>query len=172
MLPSLDRIKGIHPGAVLKREIQKRKLKSIEFASEINEYPQTINAITKERRGINAKLSYKLGEYFEIPHDYFILIQAAFEVEAYRKSKLEMSNPLIGKFRNSLFWDTRIESIDYQKNKRSVIQRTLERGNKTEIKNLIQLYSLDTINKELDSIKNSFIPNFQVNIQKYIKSSN
>lgn len=168
MLPELQRIKGIHPGAILKRELKKRNIKAIALANEIKEHPQTINAITKERRKINPKLSYKLGNYFNINHDYFMIIQAAFEVASFKKSELEMINPLEGKFRDSIFWDTRIELIDFERNKRSVIQRILERGNSKEIKSLIKIYSLETIKNEITKIKYSFIPKYNENIQKYI----
>jgi len=170
MLPELKRIKGIHPGAILKRELKKRGIRSIELAKVINEYPQTINAITQERRGINAKLSFKLGEYFNIPKDYFMILQATFEVNTYRKSEIRKINPLKGKFRKSIFWDTKIELIDFEKNKRFIIQRILERGNRREIKSLIKIYTLTTIKKEIRNIKNSFIPNYKENIQKYIKT--
>ncbi len=169
MMPNLKRIKGIHPGAILKRELKKRKIRSIDLANEIDEHPQTINAITKERRGINAKLSFKLGDYFSISNEYFMILQATYEVETYRKSEIKKINPLIGKFRKSIFWDTKIELIDFEKNKRFIIQRILERGNKKEIKNLIKIYTLKTIKKELPNIKNSFIPNYKENIHKYIK---
>ena len=170
MLPKLERIKGIHPGAILKRELKKRGIKSIDLAKDIDEHPQTINAITKERRGINAKLSFKLGDYFNISNEYFMMLQAAHEVEVYRKSQTESTNPLLGKFRKSIFWDTKIELIDYNKNRRSVIQRILERGNKKEIKSLIKIYSLPTIRKELANIEYSFVPKYEENVNKYIKN--
>jgi len=168
-MPNINRIKGIHPGAVLKRELKKRKIKSISLANDINEHPQTINAITKERRGINAKLSFKLGDYFNISNEYFMMIQAAHEVENYRKSEVDNINPFIDHFRKSIFWDTKIELVDFRKNKRSIIQRVLERGNREEIKKLIKIYTLPTIKKELANINNSFIPKYQQNISKYIK---
>ncbi len=172
MMPDLNSIKGIHPGAVLKRELKKRNIKSIALANEIKEHPQTINAVTKERRKINSKLSYKLGDYFSIEHDYFMLLQAAFEVFMYEKSLQRESNPLLGKFRTSIFWDTRIELIDYEKNKRSVIQRVLERGNQNEIRNLISIYSIETIKTEILKIRSSFVPKFYENIRKYIDQEN
>ena len=170
MIPELDKIKGMHPGAILKRELKNRGIKSIDLANRIKEHPQTINAITKERRGINAKLSFKLGEYFNIPNDYFMILQAIFEVDSYKKSEIKKFNPLIGKFRASIFWDTKIESIDYIQNKRFVIQRILERGNRQEINTLIEIYTLSTIKKELPKIKDSFIPIYKENIRKYIKT--
>ncbi|MEM9547167.1 MAG: helix-turn-helix domain-containing protein [Bacteroidota bacterium] len=167
MLPEFNRVKGVHPGAVLKRELKKRSLKSIELAKSINEHPQTINAITKERRGINPKLSIKLGEYFGIEKDYFMLLQASYEV---KKSIRDLNpNPLIGKIRKSIFWDTDIKKIDIVKNKRFIIQRILERGNKTEIQELIHLYNTTTIKKELKYINNSFNPSFKRNVSTFIK---
>lgn len=168
MLPEFNRVKGIHPGAILKRELRKRAIKGINLADEIQEHAQTINAITKERRGINAKLSYKLGHYFDTSDDYFMLLQAAYEVSTFKKMHVDTHNPLLGKFRKSLFWDTRIELIDHVKNKRSIIQRVLERGNEQEINELIKLYSLSTIRAEIVKIKSSFVPNYERNIQKYI----
>lgn len=171
MLPEFGRIKGIHPGAILKRELKKRNIKAIALATEIKEHPQTINAITKERRKINPKLSYKLGKYFDINHDYFMILQAAFEVSSFKKSELQKTNPLKGKFRKSIFWDTRIELIDFERNKRSVIQRILERGNHKEIKSLIKIYSLETIKNEITKINYSFVPKYNENIRKYINQS-
>jgi len=165
-LPEYNRVKGIHPGAILKRELKKRCLKAVTLANSIDEYPQTINAITKEKRGINPKLSIKLGEYFQIDKEYFMLLQASFEV----KSTIQKSyvNPLIGKVRNSIFWDTNFNKIDLIKNKRSVIQRILERGNKNEISELIKFYGKPTIKQELENINNSISPYFAQNINNYI----
>jgi len=166
MMPEYNRVKGIHPGAILKREIKKRNLKAIELARSIDEYPQTINAITKEKRGMNPRLSIKLGSYFNIEKEYFMLLQASFEVQTNNKESTE--NRLIGKFRKSIFWDTNILKIDLHKNKRFIIQRILERGNGNEISELINLYSKPIVKQELKKITNSFSPNFDRNINKYI----
>ncbi len=166
MLPEYNKVKGVHPGAILKRELIKRKLKAIDLAKAIDEYPQTINAITKEKRGINAKLSIKLGSYFNIEKDYFRLLQAGFEVEIAAQESIE--NPFIGKIRSAVFWDTDIRKIDLKKHKRSIIQRILERGNKNEISELIKVYSLSTIKVELKKIENSYHPQFSKNVDKYI----
>ena len=168
MVPDIERVKGIHPGAILKHTLKKRGIKNIDLAIAIDEHPQTLTAIAKERRGINAKLSYKLGNFFSIAEDYFMFLQAAYEVKSFRCSKKQIKNPLLGKFRPAIFWDTKLENIDYLIHKRSVIQRVLERGNREEIKNLIDIYSLEDIKKEISMIHNSFIPRYKENVQKYI----
>jgi len=167
-LPEFNKIKGIHPGAILKRELRKRSLRAVALANSIDEYPQTINAITREKRGINPKLSIKLGEYFNIDKEYFMLLQASFEV----KSTIQKSfkNPLIGKIRTSIFWDTDFHKVDLVKNKRFIIQRILERGNNIEIKELIKVYNKTIIKEELKKITNSFNPNYERNISTYINN--
>jgi hypothetical protein len=47
--------------------------------------------------------------------------------------------------RPSLFWDTDIKTIDLQKNKKQVIERTIMRGLREEFDALIAFYGLDTI---------------------------
>ena len=165
-LPEYRRIKGIHPGAILKRELKKRCLKAVVLANSIDEYPQTINAITKERRGINPKLSIKLGDYFDIDSEYFMLLQASFEVK--KALQKPYKNPLIGKVRSSLFWDTDFNKIDPVANRRYIVQRVLERGNASEIKQLIALYGIPTIRQELEKITNSISPHFTQNVARYV----
>jgi addiction module HigA family antidote len=168
MLPALERIKGIHPGAVLRREIKRRGIKNIELANAINEHPQTLNAIAKARRGINAKLSVKLGEYFNIAPEYFMYLQAAYEVGEIQLSEIKDNNPILGKYRKAIFWDTRIESLDFQKHKRFIIQRVLERGNEKEIRQLIKMYSLEEIKREMPPMETAFVPKYKENVLKYI----
>ena len=72
------------------------------------------------------------------------------------------------KVRIALFWDTDIDEIDWEKHKRYVIKRVLERGTQSEIKALIEFYSLPIIKAELALIKNSTLPNYTKNIDKYI----
>ena len=168
MLPLYESIKGIHPGAILKRELKKRNIKSIELARLINEYPQTINAVTQERRGINPKLSIKLGQFLGTDNDYFMLLQASYEVKLIETKVRSVKNSLSNKIRRVLFWDTDFDKIDWEKNKRAVIKRVLERGNENEIKELISFYGLDSIKVEIKNIKNSFLPSYQENVDKFI----
>lgn len=92
MLPELHKIKGIHPGAILKRELKQRGLKSNELAITLGEHKQTISAILNEKRGINAKLSIKIGEALGIDNDYFMILQAVYEVSEATKPKLHTPN--------------------------------------------------------------------------------
>lgn len=69
-----------------------------------NEYPQTINAISKGRRGINPALSIKLGHALGTNEEYFMLLQAYYEVERERKELLKnQAKSDLSKIRTILF---------------------------------------------------------------------
>lgn len=52
--------KGIHPGFILERELKVRHLHKGPFAISLQEYPQTISAITKGKRKMNTSLALKI----------------------------------------------------------------------------------------------------------------
>ena len=60
-----------------------------------------------------------------------------------------------------LFWDTDINHLDYQKAYVPIIARVIERGNQSEIDEIVRLYSkeivLFTICKEI-----KFLPNYAI----------
>lgn len=166
MLPKLAKIKGVHPGAILRRELNSRGLRASELALSIGEHKQTISAILNKRRDINPKLSIKLSHHFNVDSDYFMLLQASFNVKTIENARFKHT-PDLSKIRKILFWDTTIDKIDWDKNRRVVIQRILERGNKEEINEIILFYGRETISKEVKQIKNSRLPSFSKNIITY-----
>lgn len=163
MLPRLNKIKGIHPGTLLRWELNNRNLKGCELADAIDEHKQTISAILNKRRDINPKLSIKLSKTFRTEKDYFMLLQASYDVKIIAESEIK-SMPNINNLRRIIFWDTNFNKIDWNKNKRAVIKRILERGNKTEINEIISFYGRKIISKEIKSIKTSYLPSFEKNI--------
>ncbi len=168
MLPDIEKIKGIHPGIVLKREIRKRGLKNKDLALMVGEHAQTISAILKAKRGINPKLSIKLGKTLDVEADYFMLLQACYDVKKEKSNNLERNTPNINKIRKALFWDTDFDKIDWNKYRYAIIKRILERGNKTEISEIISFYGYEIVKAEAKKIKDSYLPTFKQNVEKYI----
>ncbi|SHE79550.1 Plasmid maintenance system antidote protein VapI, contains XRE-type HTH domain [Bacteroides luti] len=167
MLPKIEKIKGVHPGAVLRRELKRRGIESKLFALSLGEYPQTINAISKGRRGINPALSIKLGHALGVDDEYFALLQAYYDIEKERKMLLEnQTKPDLAKIRKILFWDTDINKIDWQKNKRAIIRRIFERGSDSEIKEIISFYGEEVVIGELKELP-QFLPTLSMNADKY-----
>ncbi|WP_321438142.1 DUF6922 domain-containing protein [uncultured Bacteroides sp.] len=168
MLPKIEKIKGVHPGAVLRRELKRRGIESKQFALSLGEYPQTINAISKGRRGVNPALSIKLGHALNIDDEYFALLQAYYDIEKERKILLENQiKPNLTKIRKILFWDTDINKIDWQKHKKAIIRRIFERGNDSEIKEIIAFYGDETVIRELKTVP-QFLPALSANAEKYL----
>lgn len=165
MIPKISKIKGIHPGAVLKREIEQRGIKSKDLALWVNEHAQTISAIINERRNINPGLSIKLGKVLGVDEDYFMHLQGSYDVKKLQSKSLNQQPPNLNKIRKALFWDTDFTKIDWIKDQKAVIKRVFERGNSQEIKEIIDFYGKDTIQQELKDTKNNFLESFDHNLK-------
>jgi plasmid maintenance system antidote protein VapI len=149
MKSELNYIKGIHPGIVLERELDKRHLRKGAFALSLQEYPQTITAITKGKRGMNTALSLKIEKALNIEEGYFMILQVFFEIEE-EKRKLNNSPTNIPKLRPVLFWDTKMESLEWDKQKKAIINRVFERGNEIEKQEIIRFYGIENVENILN----------------------
>jgi plasmid maintenance system antidote protein VapI len=141
-------LKGIHPGLVLERELKKRKFGKSRFAIAINEFPQTIVAITKGKRKMNTALSLKIETALGMEEGYLMTLQVYYDIKEEKRKHSEQHSPDLSKIRSILFWDTAIEKIDWERQKKSVIKRIFERGNEKEKAEIIRFYG----NKTIDSL--------------------
>lgn len=151
MLPEIESVKGVHPGAILKRELRQSHLKAVTLAKATGEHPQTISAILNEKRGISPKLSVQLGQQLQVSDDYFMVLQAHYEVRLVTQQKHQRT-PNLSNIRSALFWDTTIELIDWERQKKAVILRVFERGNEIEIAEITSFYGeivIENIRKQL-----------------------
>lgn len=140
----LEKIKGIHPGLILERELKKRKIAKGRFAISIQEFPQTLVSITKGNRKMNIKLSLKIERALGFEEGFFMLLQVYHDISK-AKEKITEETPNLTLLRPSLFWDTKIESIHWQKNKQAVIKRVSERGNEQEKNEIKRFYKLKSL---------------------------
>jgi plasmid maintenance system antidote protein VapI len=151
MSPNINIIKGIHPGLILGRELQRRLVEKLHFAHSIDELPQTIEAIIKGEKSINASLSLKIEQALGFEEGYFIVLQAYYDIKV---EKLKQNlRPDISKLRTVLFWDTDINNINWIAYKKAVIQRVFERGNDDEKREITRFYSKPEIDKVLNVLK-------------------
>ncbi len=147
---ALQKYKGIHPGLVLERELKKRKIKKTPFALSLKEYPQTLNEITKGRRGITPALSLKIDKALELEEGTMLVLQAYYEIE---KEKLKTGkHPNLSLLRNALFWDTDMEKINWSKQYKAVIKRVFERGDEKEKTEIIRFYGTEKV-REVPGLK-------------------
>lgn len=149
MQQTIDILKGIHPGKVLERELEKRKLGKGQFAMSVKEYPQTFSAIINGKRSINTSLALRIEHALGIEEGFFMTLQVFYDIEQEKKKHQHTAKPNISKIRPVLFWDTRFENIDWQQHKAYVIKRVFERGNLTEKKEILRFYGHELIRKTL-----------------------
>ena len=146
----LEILKGIHPGFVLDKELRERHLAKGRFALSINEFPQTIGAITKGKRGMNTALALRIEKALGLEEGFFMILQVYYDIKQEKERLLPHTRPDLSKFRRMLFWDTDIEKIDWQRQKVAIIKRVLERGNDVEKKEIANYYgeaAIRTFNK-------------------------
>ncbi len=164
---NIELIKGIHPGIILERELKKRKLPKRRLAILIGEYPQLLGDITKGKRRINPSLSIRLGNTLGVDESFFLLLQAYSDIEQEKKKRALQNKPDLLKLRPALFWDTDINSINWEKNKAAIIKRIFERGNEQELEEIIGFYGKNEIEKVLRKLKDSS-PNIAKKINKIL----
>jgi antitoxin HigA-1 len=81
MQPDISTFKGLHPGVVLDRELKRRKLGKGRFAISVNEFPQTLVAITKARRKMNTALAMKIEEALGLEEGYLMTLQVFYDIK-------------------------------------------------------------------------------------------
>lgn len=150
MNPTINIIKGIHPGIILERELKQRKIAKGRFAISLQEFPQTLVSITKGKRKMNTGIALKIEHALGIEEGYFMILQVYYDIEE-EKRRLNTRHPDFTKLRAALFWDTQMETIDWEKQKKAVIKRVFERGNEIEKKEIMSFYGLETVNEILKS---------------------
>jgi len=146
MEATLEKYKGIHPGLILERELKQKGLKQSAFAKILNEHPQTLNQITKGKRGLTPALSLKIDHALDLEEGTMFVLQAYFQIKLEKQKVDANTHPMISNFRKILFWDTDITKIDWQKQYKSIVKRIYERGNSLEKQEILDFYGQDKIN--------------------------
>ncbi len=153
MFDEISIIKGIHPGIILDRKLKERKLRKRPFALSIDEYPQTLSAITKGKRSINTPLALKIEHALGLEEGYFMTLQVFYDIKEEKRKQHQHSHPDLSLIRPVLFWDTDIKSIEWQTQRRAVIERVLERGNDQEKAEIKRFYGDSAFNEIADKLK-------------------
>ena len=70
-----------------------------------------------------------------------MILQVYYDIEE-EKRRQNREHPDLTKLRRVLFWDTKMEMINWKKQKNAVIKRVFERGNEMEKKEISRFYGL------------------------------
>ncbi len=79
----------VHPGEVLKDELEELGLTQTALARHIGVLPKTINEICRGKRGISAEMSMKLSKAFGGSAQFWLNLQNSWEISQLDKSKFE-----------------------------------------------------------------------------------
>ena len=90
-------MKPIHPGRILKREMQARELSANKLSLALRVPSGRITQILNENRGISAETALRLSQYFGNSPRFWMNLQMRFELavaerELGEKVKLEVAN--------------------------------------------------------------------------------
>src|SRR5690554_1763188 len=152
MIKQYEKYKGIHPGIILDRELKKRSIKQRPFALSLDEHPQTFNAITKGKRGISTALALKIERELGLEEGTLVILQAYYDIQKI-KEKNYHKTPNLSILTKSLFWDTDINNIDWERQYRAVVQRVFERGNEADKEEIIRFYGIEKVKQALEKSK-------------------
>lgn len=141
-------IKGLHPGFFINRELRKRKLSKRSFACQLNVPVYIISSLTLGKRELDKELAFKIENLLGLDKGSLMFLQQSYTLKSENRNKLCVPN--LSKLRPVVFWDTRMDSIDWEKQKNAVITRVFERGNDTEKKEIIRFYGAEMVRNVLN----------------------
>ena len=155
-------------GKILEVILKKKGWTQKELSLASKEYPQRINDYINGKRKFTMSSSFAIEKALQIEiHGFFMKIQCNHEIYEYAMAEERKIHPDLTKLSHGLFWDTRIEKINWNQNKEWVIQRTFEYGNPEEITEIIRFYGAKIVKEILQNIKSAW--NQATRIQNYKK---
>ena len=156
---SIENLKGMHPGALIKHELNRKKISQRKFAASIDEHWQILNAVINEKRGISLGTALKVEKEFGYDEGFLMILQVYYDIEKQKQKQIRSTLKGVPAIRRIIFWDTDFDSIDWAASKESVISRVLERGTEEEIAEIARYYGMN-----IESLgKYSTISTYKVN---------
>ena len=156
---SIENVKGMHPGALIKHELNRKKISQRKFAASIDEHWQILNAVINEKRGISLATALKVEEELGYDEGFLMILQVYYDIEKQKQKQIRSTLKGVPAIRRIIFWDTDFDSIDWAASKESVISRVLERGTEEEIAEIARYYGMN-----IESLgKYSTISTYKVN---------
>ena len=156
---SIENIKGMHPGALIKHELIKKKISQRKFAASIHEHWQILNAVINEKRGISLGTALKVEKELGYQEGFLMILQVYYDIEKRKEKEIRKNLKGVPRVRRILFWDTDFDSIDWAASRESVISRILERGSEEEKSEIARYYGLTITELNDHSYKSLYTKN-------------
>ena len=140
---SIENVKGMHPGALIKHELNRKKISQRKFAASIDVHWQILNAVINEKRGISLGTALKVEKEFGYDEGFLMILQVYYDIEKRKQKQIRSTLKGVPAIRRIIFWDTDFDSIDWAASKESVISRVLEKGTEEEISEIARYYGMN-----------------------------
>lgn len=141
---SFEAYKGIAPGKVISRELDKRKIRQCDFAVEVGMHSQTLNNVIKGHRKLTLPQALSIERALGLEQGFLMILQLYYEIDKFNKST-EESSEAKPNVRKILFWDIDFDKLDWKKHKDFILKRVKERGNDSEKVSVAQYYHLKNL---------------------------
>lgn len=79
-----NKMRAIHPGEILKDELEELSLSANAFAKALDVPTNRITAILNEQRGISADTALRLARFFGSTPDFWMSLQSSYDVKVAR----------------------------------------------------------------------------------------
>ncbi|MDF2096027.1 HigA family addiction module antitoxin [Aquibaculum arenosum] len=80
-------MRAVHPGEVLKEELEAADVTSTEFARQIEVPPNRISQIIAGKRAITGDTALRFGHWFGVDPQFWLNLQAQFELAVAQREK-------------------------------------------------------------------------------------
>ncbi|MDP2783618.1 MAG: HigA family addiction module antitoxin [Sulfurimicrobium sp.] len=82
----MNGMRAIHPGEILKGELDELKLSANAFAKALDVPANRVTAILKEQRGITADTALRFARFFGTTPDFWMSLQSSYDVKKAREA--------------------------------------------------------------------------------------
>ncbi len=89
---------------------------------------------------MNTSLALKIEHALGLTEGFFMILQIFYEIKGEKLRRSANARPDFLKLRPGLFWDTNINKINWNRQRRAVIQRVFDRGNAEERAEITRFY--------------------------------
>jgi antitoxin HigA-1 len=94
--PAVDNLAPVHPGEILREELDALGLSARKFAAHIGVPPNAVTGILNGRRGVSAEMALRLGRAFGTSEAYWMNLQSLYEAKKARATtSVEAIKPLV-----------------------------------------------------------------------------
>lgn len=81
-----NKMRAIHPGEILKGELEELNLSANAFAKALDVPANRITAILNEQRGITADTALRLAQFFGNTPDFWMSLQSSYDIKKAREA--------------------------------------------------------------------------------------